>query len=513
MSFAKKARLAEVKILSFLLLSSSECKLRKYDSNSQQTITPNHSIMYAALPQKYRPHSLSELAGQEYIQRTLSNAVKTNKIAPAYLFAGERGTGKTSTARILAKSLNCTSADKPTVKPCGKCQSCRSIEKGSSLDVAEIDAASHNGVDDARAPIERSHFAPVISRYRVFILDEVHCLSSQAFNALLKCLEEPPHHFVFILCTTEQHKVLPTINSRCQTFLFRSLPIPAIVKQLTMVAQKESIAIAEEAKIAIARAANGGMRDALQLLDQLSLLGEEITSSHVLELSGRIPESDLVAILKSARTGNALKLLQLSRELIDSGKSPKMLLASLLACYRDLLLATSVPDCSLMLVSGISHSALMEIASAWDCNAIAAGLEQLQASEWQLSKSAHPTLWLELCLLGLAKVPQLKPHVALGALANPRQPDRTQKLPSTSKLRSPRSKERAIWEKVLSATSEKNRALLCAASLVALTEKKAVLAVPAQYLDKFNRNAAKVQKIFLAATGVRYQVSFEEKNG
>lgn len=512
MSFAKKARLAEVKILSFLLLSSSECKLRKYDSNSQQTITPNHSIMYAALPQKYRPRSLSELAGQEYIQRTLSNAVKTNKIAPAYLFAGERGTGKTSTARILAKSLNCTSADKPTVKPCGKCQSCRSIEKGSSLDVAEIDAASHNGVDDARGLIERSHFAPVISRYRVFILDEVHCLSSQAFNALLKCLEEPPHHVVFILCTTEQHKVLPTINSRCQTFLFRSLPIPAIVKQLTMVAQKESIAIAEEAKIAIARAANGGMRDALQLLDQLSLLGEEITSSHVLELSGRIPESDLVAILKSTRTGNALKLLQLSRELIDSGKSPKMLLASLLACYRDLLLATSVSDCSLMLVSGISHSALMEIASAWDCNAIAAGLEQLQASEWQLSKSAHPTLWLELCLLGLAKVPQLKPHVALGALANPRQPDRTQKLPSTSKLRSPRSKERAIWEKVLSATSEKNRALLCAASLVALTEKKAVLAVPAQYLDKFNRNAAKVQKIFLAATGVRYQVSFEEKN-
>ncbi|MEG4469352.1 DNA polymerase III subunit gamma/tau, partial [Microcoleus sp. AT9_B5] len=237
---------------------------------STNRTTPNHSIMYAALPQKYRPRSLSELAGQEYIQRTLSNAVKTNKIAPAYLFAGERGTGKTSTARILAKSLNCTSADKPTVKPCGKCQSCRSIEKGSSLDVAEIDAASHNGVDDARALIERSHFAPVISRYRVFILDEVHCLSSQAFNALLKCLEEPPHHVVFILCTTEQHKVLPTINSRCQTFLFRSLPIPAIVKQLTMVAQKESIAIAEAAKIAIARAANGGMRDALQCAIRLA---------------------------------------------------------------------------------------------------------------------------------------------------------------------------------------------------------------------------------------------------
>lgn len=459
--------------------------------------------MYAALPQKYRPRTLSELAGQEYIQRTLSNAVKTNKIAPAYLFAGERGTGKTSTARILAKSLNCTSTDKPTVRPCGNCQSCSSIEKGNSLDVSEIDAASHNGVDDARALIERSHFAPVISRYRVFILDECHCLSSQAFNALLKCLEEPPHHVVFILCTTEQHKVLPTINSRCQTFLFRSLPILSIVQQLTMIAQKESIAITEPAKIAIARAANGGMRDALQLLDQLSLLGEEITSSHVLELSGRIPESDLVAILRSTHTGDALKLLQLSRELIDSGKNPKMLLGSLLACYRDLLLVKSVPDCSLMLVSGISHSVLLEIANAWDCNAIANGLEQLRTSEGQLSKSTHPTLWLELCLLGLTSIPQLKSH---SAIANPCQSERT------SKLRLPRSKEQTIWEKVLSATSEKNRALLSAASLVALTEKKAVVAVPTQYLDKFNRNAAKVQKIFLAATGIHYQVSFEEKN-
>ena len=459
--------------------------------------------MYAALPQKYRPRTLSELAGQEYIQRTLANAIKTNKIATAYLFAGERGTGKTSTARILAKSLNCMNTDKPTVKPCGNCQSCRSIEKGNSLDVSEIDAASHNGVDDARALIERSHFAPVISRYRVFILDECHCLSSQAFNALLKCLEEPPHHVVFILCTTEQHKVLPTINSRCQTFLFRSLSTQSIVQQLTTIAQKESIAITEAAKIAIARAANGGMRDALQLLDQLSLLGEEITSDRVLELSGRIPESDLVAILQSTRTGDALKLLQLSRELIDSGKNPKMLLGSLLACYRDLLLVKSVPDCLLMLVSGISHSALLEIADAWDYNAIANGLEQLRTSEWQLSKSAHPTLWLELCLLGLARIPQLTSH---SAIASPCQSEHT------SKLRSPRSSTQTIWEKVLSATSENNRALLSAASLVALTEKKAVLAVPAPYLDKFNRNAAKVQKIFLAATGIHYQVSFEEKN-
>lgn len=466
--------------------------------------------MYAALPQKYRPRTLSELAGQEYIQKTLSNAIKANKIAPAYLLAGERGTGKTSTARIFAKSLNCTATDKPTVTPCGKCQSCRSIEKGSSLDVAEIDAASHNGVEDARNLIERAHFAPAMSRYRVFVLDEFHQLSSQAQNALLKCIEEPPANVVFILCTTEQHKVLATISSRCQVFHFRVLSINAIVKQLTMIAEKESIAISQEAKVAIARTAEGGLRDALQLLDQLSLLGEEITSSHVLELSGRISESDLVTILKSIRSGDTLKLLQLSRELIDSGKTPKVLLMSLLACYRDLLLVTNVSDSSHLLTSGISYSMLLEIAANWDYTAINAGIEQLRASEWQLNKSIQPSLWLEVCLLGLVQGTTEKGDGTNGKSGhrngnNSSKSNQAQKVERQGQLT-------AIWEKVLSKSSENNRLFLSVASLVELKGTKAVLAVPSEYLDKFNRNAAKVQKMLCGATGVNYQLSIQGRN-
>ncbi|MCL1475420.1 DNA polymerase III subunit gamma/tau [Argonema antarcticum] len=466
--------------------------------------------MYAALPQKYRPRTLSELAGQEYIQKTLYNAIKANKIAPAYLLAGERGTGKTSTARIFAKSLNCMATDKPTVTPCGKCHSCRSIEKGSSLDVAEIDAASHNGVEDARNLIERAHFAPAMSRYRVFVLDEFHQLSSQAQNALLKCIEEPPANVVFILCTTEQHKILATISSRCQVFHFRVLSINAIVKQLTMIAQKESIAISSEAKVAIARTAEGGLRDALQLLDQLSLLGEEITSSHVLELSGRISESDLVTILKAIRSGDTLKLLQLSRELIDSGKTPKVLLMSLLACYRDLLLVTNVSDSSHLLTSGISYSMLLEIAANWVYAAINAGIEQLRASEWQLNKSIQPSLWLEVCLLGLVQGTTEKGNCSNRKIEYPNgrnssKSNQSQKVEQQVQLR-------AIWEKVLAKSSENNRVLLSVASLMELKGGKAVLAVPSEYLDKFNRNTAKVQKMLCGATGVNYQLSIQETN-
>lgn len=465
--------------------------------------------MHAALPQKYRPRTLSELAGQEYIQKTLSNAIKANKIAPAYLLAGERGVGKTSTARIFAKSLNCMATDKPTVTPCGKCQSCRSIEKGSSLDVAEIDAASHNGVEDARNLIERAHFAPAMSRYRVFVLDEFHQLSSQAQNALLKCIEEPPAHVVFILCTTEQHKVLATISSRCQVFHFRVLSINAIVKQLTMIADKESIAISQEAKVAIARTAEGGLRDALQLLDQLSLLGEEITSSHVLELSGRISESDLVTILKAIRSGDTLKLLQLSRELIDSGKTPKVLLMSLLACYRDLLLVTNVSDSSHLLTSGISHSMLLEIAANWDYAAINAGIEQLRASEWQLSKSVQPSLWLEVCLLGLVQGTTEKGNGTNGKNGhrNGRNCSKSNQIQIEEE-----GQLTAIWEKVLSKSSENNRVFLSVACLVELQGGKAVLAVPSEYLDKFNRNVAKVEKMLFGATGVNYQLSIQGRN-
>jgi DNA polymerase III subunit gamma/tau len=249
--------------------------------------------MSAALHLAYRPKTLEDLVGQPYIKVTLTNAITNRQIAPAYLFTGPRGTGKTSTARIFAKSLNCLESKKPTVNPCGQCQSCRSIESSNSLDVSEIDAASHNGVDDARELVERSSFAPVAGRYRIFILDEVHCLSNQAFNALLKCIEEPPAHVVFVLCTTEAHKVLPTITSRTQRFEFRALSTGTITTQLRKVADTEEIAIGDDALSAIARIVNGGLRDALQLLSQVRLLGEGVTANQVIEMAGGTTESEL----------------------------------------------------------------------------------------------------------------------------------------------------------------------------------------------------------------------------
>jgi len=268
-----------------------------------------------ALHQKYRPKTLAELVGQPYVQTALTNAIDRMYVAPAYLFTGSRGTGKTSTARIFAKSLNCLSFDGPTDEPCGTCQSCRSIEASNSLDVSEIDAASNNGVDDARALIERSSFAPVIGRYRVFLLDESHMLTPQSQNALLKCIEEPPPHVLFILCTTEVHKVLPTIVSRCQVFHFRALSLQTSVlrtgfanaQHLQEIAEEEANvlcthcvnAVSADALMAIARFAEGGLRDALQLLGQVSLLGEAVTANHVIEMTGAVKATDLLTVLEA----------------------------------------------------------------------------------------------------------------------------------------------------------------------------------------------------------------------
>lgn len=453
--------------------------------------------MYAALPLKYRPSKLSDLRGQEHVQKTLTNAILSGRIAPAYLFAGSRGTGKTSCARILAKSLNCSSSDAPTISPCGKCQSCRSIEKGTNLDVAEIDAASHNGVDDARELIERSNFAPAMGRYRIFILDECHQLTQQAFNALLKCLEEPPAKVVFILCTTESHKVLATIISRCQVFSFRALAVSTIEEQLTCIAKQEGIRIAQEAKYAIARAAEGGMRDALQMLDQLSLLGEEITASHVLELSGNIGETDLVNILRAVRANDTLSLLKLSRFLVDNGKTPKAILLSLLACYRDLLVIKAVPNSQELTTSAISYSKLQAISKTWDNSRVEEGFEQLRISEYQLKSSLSASLWLEVCLLGLAE-----------GFSQESQENGAHSVKPAFNTTSAHHKE--LWEKVLSNTGENNRKLLSKAQLVRLEGRRAVLAVPAKYLSRFNNNIDKVQKMLVDAAGTSLVVSIEE---
>ena len=443
--------------------------------------------MTHALHLKYRPQTLAELAGQPLIQTALTNAICQQQIAPAYLFAGPRGTGKTSTARIFAKSLNCLESKRPTANPCGHCQSCQSIDRGSSLDVSEIDAASHNGVDDARQLIEHSNFAPTISRYRLFILDEVHCLSNQAFNALLKVIEEPPPRVAFILCTTEAHKVLATVDSRCQTFNFRALSLTTMIGHLRSVAEAEAIDIREEALSAICRIANGGLRDALQLLSQLGLLGERIVPAHVVEASGGIHPEELAGLLGYLTTAQPIEVLQAARHLIDSGKTPQLILSSLLACYRDLLLVKSTPKCQQLIAGTVSYRTLRQLANGLDFAAIAQAFTQLQKAESQLKASLNGVTWLEVCLLNLMPDRNLFPRQrqdnlngsqAAEASVSKRKPDLT-----------------ALWAAVVEKAKPVNRELLSRATLTALKGSRAVLTVEAKYAGKFSRNPQTLERL------------------
>ena len=299
---------------------------------------------YQPLHQKYRPQRFDQLVGQEAIATTLENALLRDRIAPAYLFCGPRGTGKTSSARILARSLNCVASDHATPKPCGTCELCRSIAAGNALDVIEIDAASNTGVENIRELIERSRFAPVQARWKVYVVDECHMLSTAAFNALLKTLEEPPRQVVFVLATTDPQRVLPTILSRCQRFDFRRIPLEALETHLRWIAGEEGITITDEALRVVAQRAQGGLRDAESLLDQLSLLPAPIEATAVWELLGVVPEKELMALAEAMAAVEPLGVVQTSRELLERGREPGAVLQGLASLLRDLLLAGVAPD-------------------------------------------------------------------------------------------------------------------------------------------------------------------------
>jgi len=359
-------------------------------------------VTYEPLHHKYRPQTFAELVGQEAIAQTLTSAILQERIAPAYLFTGPRGTGKTSSARIFAKSLNCISTVAPTPTPCGKCNVCQEIARGSTLDVIEIDAASNTGVDNIRDLIERAQFAPVQCRYKVYVIDEVHMLSTQAFNALLKTLEEPPDRVVFVLATTDPQRVLPTIISRCQKFDFRRIPLDAMIAHLHKIAQLENINIASDAVQMVAQIAQGGLRDAESLLDQLSLFQGEITVEKVWDLVGAVPENDLMDLLQAIDTDNATALIDMTRHLMDRGREPLIVLQSLASFYRDLLIAKAAPKRSdLVALTSATWEKLGDFARNWDAELILAGQKHLQTHEVQIKNTTQPRLWLEVTLLGL----------------------------------------------------------------------------------------------------------------
>jgi len=463
-----------------------QCKLPDWGKNSDLHPT---KIMTTALHLAYRPQTLKDLVGQPTIQQILSNAITQQRIAPAYLFTGPRGTGKTSTARIFAKSLNCLSKEHPILKPCGQCQSCRSIEVSNSLDVTEIDAASHNGVDDARELTQRVHLSPVLGRYRIVIVDECHQLTNQAQNALLKCIEEPPKHVVFILCTTEAHKVLPTIASRCQRFEFRALAVKTIMAHLRWIADIEAIAIQEQALLAIARLCDGGLRDALQLLAQVRLLSDEVTANQVIELAGGIAEADLLDLLQAISANDTFQLLQTARQLIDVGKSPNLILSSLLQTYRDLLIVQAAPNHRHLLTSSVSSNQLQAIAQKWSYETIQAGLAQLHTSEGQLRFSVNAQVWLEVCLLNLLPKSVRKP-------ISPAPKTLTQG--NGNGQISPES----LWQEVLDMAPDNAKRLLSRAKLEHFNGEFATLVIDEQDRAKFDANASKIARLIQKAAKI-----------
>jgi len=354
---------------------------------------------------KYRPINFDELIGQDVISLTLKQALITNKIAPAYLFCGPRGTGKTSSARIFAKSLNCQKYTKPNQLPCNKCELCKNINIGIALDIIEIDAASNTGVENIREIIERANFAPTQARWKVYVIDECHMLSSAASNALLKTIEEPPEKVVFILATTNPERVLKTIQSRCQKFNFKRINSEHIYNHLLEISNKELINFEEEGLRLIAKRSNGGMRDAQRLLDQLSLIPDGITKKNVEELLGEVSENDLLALIDSLIKNIPDSLIKSCINLYDSGNEPISILEGLLNITRDLLLKTVDNSYSdLFYTSKEFQPEIERISKLINKSKIIEWHRYLKNLEYQIKNSSQPRLWLEIHLTSLLKI-------------------------------------------------------------------------------------------------------------
>lgn len=357
------------------------------------------------LYRKYRPQQLEEIVGQEHIKRALTNAIENNKISHAYLFTGPRGTGKTSTARIFAKSLNCVEG--PTIHPCGKCENCVDITNSTPMDVIEIDAASNRSVEDAQHILERVMYAPVNSRYKIYIIDEVHMLSTTAFNALLKTLEEPPQNVIFILATTEVHKVLDTIKSRCQRYDFKRITTDDIVKHLRMISDKESINITDDALISIAKNSAGGMRDSIALLEQLSVLGGEITTAEIDNLLGRLSFDLLNEFAQKIVDSNPNGAIEVLERVYNSGNEPVQILTNLLDYFRNLLIVkTCAKEIAIQLsqLNELQLGALSKQAQPLETQQIVALVGKCSDYIKELKTTNNPKLWLEVAIIDLANL-------------------------------------------------------------------------------------------------------------
>ncbi len=358
---------------------------------------------YQVLARKWRPQQFDDVVGQEHVTTTLKNAVEQNRLAHAYLFVGPRGIGKTSTARIFAKALNCVKG--PTVTPCDECDNCKEIAEGRSLDVLEIDGASNNGVEQVRELRETCRYAPARSKFKIYIIDEVHMLSNAAFNALLKTLEEPPAHVKFFFATTEPQKVLPTILSRCQRFDLRRIPANLIVKHLKEIAKKEKVSIDDAALAAIARGAEGGLRDAESALDQLiAFCGNKIAESDVLSVFGLVAHDRIAALTDAIIDGETTKALKVLKNLDEVGKDLQRLSADLLDHFRNLLVVTLGEDGSESLQLPDTETGLLKAqAERVDSDAVLRIIDALAAAEGRLRYALSKRIFFEIALVKAIK--------------------------------------------------------------------------------------------------------------
>ncbi|MDQ7039910.1 MAG: DNA polymerase III subunit gamma/tau [Rhodothermus sp.] len=364
---------------------------------------------YLVAARKYRPQLFRELVAQEHVTETLKNALRLNRLGHAYLFSGPRGVGKTTAARLLAKAINCQTpleAREDGAEPCRRCEACLAFEEGRSLNVFEIDAASNNKVEDVRELRETVRVPPQGARKKVYIIDEVHMLSNAAFNALLKTLEEPPPHALFIFATTEPHKVLPTILSRCQRFDFRRIPVEAIVARLREICEAEGVEADDEALMLLARKGDGALRDALSAFDQaVSLCGTTLRYAELAQALGVVDLDLYFAVTEHVRTGNGAGMLTVVEQVVRAGYDLQEFAVGLAEHLRNLLVARTMPDLSLIETGEATRQRYAETARAFEEADLLRLLGLVADLETRLKSSAHPRLQLELTLLRMASLP------------------------------------------------------------------------------------------------------------